>query len=65
MAGRPPSGRLQSGPWYDFSRLPFVPRDPGVYFFRAQNTPHVYIGKADRLRDRLQDHLRCIEIVQD
>jgi hypothetical protein len=65
MAATPSSGLLQSGQWYDFSRVQFVPRDPGVYFFRAQNAPNVYIGKADRLRDRLQDHLRCIEIVQE
>jgi GIY-YIG catalytic domain len=59
---------LQLGQWHEFSQVTIhqVPSEPGVYFFRSRGGTKVYIGKSDRsLRDRLQQHLRCIEIVQE
>ena len=40
----------------DFIKLPDIPEDPGIYFFKNTSNEILYVGKAKNLRNRLRSY---------
>lgn len=54
---KPQLERLRSIPPIKFSSLPKVMPKQGVYLF-SEGSRHLYVGRSNRLRQRLQSHCR-------